>query len=197
MSDDHDPDFDELPDDVREGAEPAPIGEMTFEVRLKEYQERDVLDAVVDRAARLIVGNYGQTQIAKEIEARAKAIVAERVDAELAKLTKEFFDQPILAAKDGPALSIREWVGLAGREFLTQMVNREGKPSDSAWDSRQTRMSYLIGQIVTTRLENELREAVTKAAVEVQGEARKKIDAAISAEKARIRAAFDKVVAEK
>lgn len=163
-----------------------------FFVQMRGYTQRDMEALVVEAAARVIVGRSGDSKLAKEIEARCIELTAERADKKLATITAEIMDQPMVpsfGAKE--PVTMREFLGLYGREYLSASVNKsDGKPGGGY--GSMPRMEYLVTRALDSKFERELAVMTTGAIREIQAEIRARHEAALTAEKERVREALAK-----
>ena len=120
----------------------APTTEgMEFHVQMKSYTLRDFDDMVVEAAARVMLGRHGDRDIAKQIEAKCIDLLNQRISATLEPITTDIIDQPLLpksvfpGSKEKEPVTMREFVGLCGREFLAQKVGHDGKPKTDNYGS--------------------------------------------------------------
>ncbi|WP_029002791.1 hypothetical protein [Azorhizobium doebereinerae] len=166
-----------------------------FHVSMRDYTKRDMDDLIVEAAARLIVGNYGTNKLAKLIEERCVALTVEKVDQHLAGITAEIIDQPVTPAfGDKKPVTMREFIGLYGREYLTERVDSEGKPTRDSYRS-EPRITWLANRHMARTFTTEIEKATNAAIVEIRALINAKHKEALEAEKARIRDALARVTA--
>lgn len=177
-----------------------PEGGIEFYVQMRDYTKRDMEGLIVEAAARVIVGNYGNNVLAKMVEDRCIALVTAAADKHLAGVTAEIIDQPIMpkfpfiTKPDQKPVTMREFIGLTGRAYLEERVDGSGNPSSDSW-STKPRMQHLVEGCVGRTFKNEIEKATNAAIAEVQREIKAKHDAFLAAEKARLREALAKVTA--
>lgn len=112
---------------------------MEFHVQMRGYTFRDMETLIIEAAARQITGRTSDTKLSREIEERCAALVREKADAVLERVTKEIIDQPVTPKwGDKKPVTMREMIGLYGREYLTEPVDYKGKTASSHYDSRGT-----------------------------------------------------------
>lgn len=169
-----------------------PEEKIEFHVQMRGYTQRDMDALIVEAAARLIVGRHTDSKLAKEIEQRCIALTAERADKALSAVTVEIMDQPMtpsFGAKE--PVTMRDFLGLYGREYLAASVGKhDGKPS-SGYGS-VPRMEYLVAHALDAKFRKEMEAATNTVLREIQAEIRARLDAALSAERARVRDALAK-----
>ena len=165
---------------------------MEFHVSLRDYTLRDMEDLIVEAAARQIVGQRSDTAMAKKIEAKCVELVNAQAEAALAKVTAEIIDQPMTASfGDKKPVTMREFIGLYGREYLTEKVDTEGMPSSGGYGSRSmARIEYLTNKLLDGKFRQDIEKASHAAVAAVQAEMRAKHKAILETEVARFRAAL-------
>lgn len=167
-----------------------------FHVSMRDYTFRDMEALIVEAAARMIVGRHNDRDLAKQIEAKCIEQVTAKADAALASVTADIIEQPLTPSfGDKKPVTMRELIGLTGREYLTERVDRDGKPynRDSWGGSTSTRMELLISKFMERRFKTEVEKATNAAISEVQAEIRAEHAKFLAAEKARFRAALAEV----
>lgn len=195
------PEDEEVTEDMAATHESDPSERLEFHVQMRGYTLRDMDALIVEAAARLIVGRSGDHKLAKEIEARCVALTTAKIDDKLSGVTTEIIDQPILADFPGKTtkepVTIREFLGLCGREYLTQLVDsHNGEISTSRYgDGRITRMQYLVSRAMEHKFKAEITAATNAAIVEIQNGIRAQHKALVESETARIREALAKATA--
>jgi hypothetical protein len=104
---------------------------LEFHVSMHGHTFRDMEDLIVNAAAQQIMGWHGEgNKLKKLIEERCVSQVTACADEALAKVTAEIVDQPLTPAfGDKKPITMREFIGLTGREYLTERVDRDGNPS--------------------------------------------------------------------
>lgn len=190
-------DEDEQPQsDLSATVQPDPDTKIEFHVQMKSWTIRDMENLIVEASARQIVGKIDRpTDMAKQIEARVRALLIEKADMRLAEVTAEIIDQPVTPNYgDKKPVTMREMIGLYGREYLTQMVGNDGQPSTSHYGNNKTRMAYLVEKAMDAKFKAEITAANNAAISEIQNMIRKQHGQMVASEKARIRTAIEKEV---
>jgi hypothetical protein len=171
---------------------------MEFHVQMHGHTFRDMEDLIVNAAAQQLVGRYGGTQaMQKQIEERCIEQIATKADAALAKVTSEIIDQPIapkypFMKADEKPMTMREFIGLTGRDYLTAYVDNSGKPTTDRHYGK-TRIQHLVETVMQQAFKNEIQKATNAAIAEVNRAIRARHDEFLEAEKARVREALAKV----
>lgn len=190
--------FDEPRSDLVATREPLGAG-IEFNVAMRGYTMQDMENLIVEAAAALIVGQRGERELGRLIEAKCIEQVTAKADAALHAVTHEIIDQPLTPAfGDKKPVTMREFIGLTGRKYLTERVDREGKPhAGSGWGSNPTytRVELLVSNYMQKHFKNEIEKATNAAISEVQKAIREAHTVFIEAEKARMRDALAKAVA--
>jgi hypothetical protein len=175
----------------------APDAKIEFHVQMRDWTLHDMEMLIVEAAAQQIVGRVGRpNDLSKQIEARVRELLVAKADERLALVTAEIIDQPVTPAfGDKKPVTMREMIGLYGREYLTQKVGSDGKPSTDTYGRHtQTRMAYLVQSAMDMKFKREIEAATNAAISEVQKMIRDQHIKLLSAEKARVRAAIDKEI---
>lgn len=168
-----------------------------FHVSMRDHTLHDMEALIVEAAAMQVVGKFGNDRLAKEIEAKTIALVTDRADKALAAVTVDIIDQPItpkypfMKADEKPT-TMREFIGLTGRDYLTSYVDGSGKPTTDRHYGK-TRIQHLVEVAMQRAFKTEIEKATNSAISEIQREIRAKHDAFLTAEKARVRDALAKV----
>lgn len=195
-------DYEESMEQSDLAATKAPADEgMQFFVQMKGYTLADFDDMVVEAAARLLVGKHRDADIAKRIEERCIELVQGAADKKLVSVTKEIMDQPVTThfpgTKQSEPVTMRDFIGLTGREYLAEKVGSNGKVPTDSWGRHdmKPRLEWIVESAMRRDFKNEIEKATTAAIAEVQKEVRSLHAAMIEAEKARFRKALDKLSA--
>lgn len=190
------------PEQVRTDAvathEPEGRG-IEFTVSMRDYTQRDMEALIVEAAAALIVGHHRDRQLAQAIEAKCIEQITVMADKTLAAVTAEIIDQPLTPSfGDKKPVTMREFIGLTGREYLDARVGNDGKPVESSGWSRTnsfSRIEYLVGQYMQREFKREIEKATSAAITEIQQAIKAEHALFLEAEKARLRAALAKASA--
>jgi hypothetical protein len=181
------------PDDVRSDLTATKEAErqgMEFHVQMHGYTLRDMDDLIVEAAARLIVGKHNDREIAKAIEEKCIDLLNKKATIALDTVTSDILDQamtPTFGAKI--PITMREFLGLYGREFLEAKVGSDGKPTTDGWRSTR-RMDWLVGQVVERKFKSELELATGAMLREIQAAVKADLTAFLESEKKRVREAL-------
>lgn len=170
-----------------------------FHVSMRSYTLRDMEGLIIDAAARQIVGRHGESEIRRSVEEKALQLISEKAGAVLSGVTAEIIDQPLTPSfGDKRPVTMREFLGLYGREFLSERVDRDGKPTKATdgWGrpNSLSRMEWLVGQHLTKVFRDEITKATNAVISEIQAVIRADHKAFLEAEKARVREALTRSV---
>ena len=170
-----------------------------FHVSMRSYTLRDMEGLIIDAAARQIVGRHGETEIRRSVEEKALQLISEKAAVVLSGVTAEIIDQPLTPSfGDKQPVTMREFLGLYGREFLSERVDRDGKPTKASdgWGRPHSlsRMEWLVGQHLTKVFRDEITKATNAVISEIQAAIRADHKAFLEAEKARVREALTRSV---
>lgn len=190
--------FETLADAAQMNATHAPDKGISFHVQMQGYTQAAMDELIVEAAARLIVGRRADSAVAKQIEDACIKQVTDKANAALHSVTNEILDQPLIPSfGDKKPVTMREFIGLTGREYLSERVDRDGKTtSASGWGSQtQTRIEWLVNNAMQKQFKTEIEKATSAAIVEVQKAIKDQHAMFLAAEKARLREALTKATA--
>lgn len=166
-----------------------------FHVSMHGHTFHDMQDLIVHAAAQMLVGKFGNAQLAKEIEAKAISLISKKADDTLSRVTSDIIDQPVTPKfGDKQPVTMRELIGLTGREYLAARVDSFGKPASSSYDTK-TRMEYIVGEHMKVAFKREIEAATNAVICDVQKAVKAQHKAFLDAEKARLREALQKITA--
>ncbi len=145
-----------------------------------------------------MIRSFGDKQFSKLIEERAITAITAMADEIIATVTAEIIDQPLTPQfGEKEPVTMREFIGLYAKEYLTERVDREGKPSKGGWgrEHTYTRAELSVMKLMDRRFKNEIEKATTAAINQMRDDVRKAHEAVLEQEKARIRDAISKLTA--
>jgi hypothetical protein len=191
------------PNDVEDflSATTEPDGgkDIEFFVQMRRHTMHSMEDFIVDAAARMIVGPHKDRELAKQVEAKCIEIINEKATGTLETVTSEIIDKPLIPGfGDKKPVTMREYLGLVGREYLEQRVDREGKPMPAdSWNRSAfgTRMQWLVWQAMDKKFKDEIQKATNAMLSEIRTEMMAQHKALVEGEKAKIREALTKLTA--
>lgn len=171
-----------------------------FHVSMRDYTLRDMETLIIEAAAQQIVGKFGKDRLAKEIEAKTITLVTAKADKALEAVTAEIIDQPILpkygySKPEAAPVTMREFIGLTGRQYLAERVDSMGKTTDRSGYHDKSRIQYLVEKYMETAFKREIEKATNAAIVEVRAAIEASHKALLAAEKARFLEALAKISA--
>ena len=193
---DIDPTGEEIEGEFTATIEPQNRG-LEFHLQMSGYQFDALEEAVVQAAAARIVGGQNKSAIAKRIEDAAISLLTKKIDAALEPITAEILDRPMIPTVfgKGEPVTLREFVGLCGREYLDQYVDEKGAPAKyDAYSRNETRASRLIRQIIDHKFGEEIKKASYELTTQARAEIKKRQDELIAAERKRIAEALSSAV---
>jgi len=157
---------------------------MDFHVQMRGYTMRDFEAMVVNAAAHQLIG--GRTFKA-EIEAKASEIANAKLDARLNEALRDVMGMTV-AQRGKEPVTLGQQIGMEAKDYLTQPVDREGKPVTDSWgrSSSQPRISHIVGGFVRQHFAKEITEAMTAMRSEIAAAVAKQLSATIEAERARV-----------
>ena len=172
-----------------------------FHVAMTSWTLHDMEALIVQAAAQQIVGKFGGERLAKEIEAKTISLVTAKADKALEAVTAEIIDQPVLpkgysyGKPSGDPVTMREFIGLTGRQYLSERVDNYGKVNERSSYNEQSRIVYLVQKCMEATFEKEIKAATNALILEVRQAVEASHKAFIETEKARLREALAKVMA--
>ena len=185
----------ELSSNMDATSTPQNDGSMEFHIQMRRHTMRDFEDLVVEAAARQIVGRRQDTEIARRIEQRCIELIDSKLTTALDAITAEIIDQPVTPKFGGKQpVTMRELIGLYGREYLETLVDPEGKRHDG-WSRGTRRIEHLAEKSLERKFTSEIERATNAAVTTLRAEISARHKALIEAETARFRAALNKELA--
>ena len=189
--------------DFDEGSEPRdnleatansdPAAKVEFHVQMRSWTLNDMEALIVEAAARQLVGrNASEGALSKAVQEAAIRQITEKADAKLATVSAAIIDQPVMA---GPGskdpVTMRDMIGLYANEYLSAVVDREGKPSQSGgYYGGKARIVWIVERALDSKFKAEIEKATNAAISQIQASVREQHKAVLDAETARIRAAI-------
>lgn len=171
-----------------------------FHVSMRDYTQRDMEELIVEAAARVVVGEYGNNKLAKLVEERCIAIVTAQADKHLAGIAADIIDRPILPKypfqkPDANPMTMREFIGLTGRDYLEARVDNSGAATTDRHYSKP-RLQHIVEGAVHRTFKVEIEKATAVAISEIQKAVKAQYESFLAAEKARLAAALAKLTGE-
>ncbi len=165
-----------------------------FFVQLHNYQLNDIETAIIHSAAQQILGRYNEREIAKQIEERCIELLSTKINEALEPVIKDALGRPMLAdpySSKGDAVTVRDYVGLVGRDFLEQRVDREGRPDKSHYSGGGPRIQWLTAKLLHDGFRKQIEQATNEIIRETRLAFEQRQKELLNAEKQRIRDAFE------
>jgi len=167
-----------------------------FHVSMRSWTQRDMEELIVEAAARVVVGEYGNNKLAKLVEERCIAIVTAQADKHLAGVAADVLDRPIIPKypyqkPDAQPMTMREFIGLTGRDYLESRVDNSGNQTTDRHYSKP-RLQHIVEVAVHRSFKTEIEKATNAAISEIQKAIKAQHDAFLDAEKKRLREALTK-----
>ncbi len=191
-------DSSEEPSDPRTGmaATKEPEGRgLEFHISMRDYTMRDMEDLIVQAAAKQIIGFRNDQQVVKAIEQKCIELVDHKASKALESVTAAIIDQPLTPAfGEKKPVTMREFLGLYGREYLTEPVGNDGKPGRGGWDKDRSRIEWLVSKHLDRHFKAEIEKATNAVITEIRREIEAQHKAFLAEEKTRFRLALEKTV---
>lgn len=161
---------------------------MDFHIQMRGYTMHDFEAMVVEVAAKQLLQNTSEGSLAKKIEGRVVELTNQKINDALMPISKEIMEMPMIPEKFGKSkepITIAEYVGLIGRDFLTTKVNREGKRAGT-YDHGEPRINWLIAEVLDKRFEKEVSAATANLKKEMKEAASEALSKLINDERQHI-----------
>ena len=145
----------------------------TFDVKVESFDTSTFYEDIVRAAVDRIVGSrYPESALVKQINEAASALVSKKIDAAIASAIDDLVAKPIqkfdtFGKPVGVPLSVEEIVRAGADRFLTETVDREGRVSTSSYDTKHTRLEWLIERAVLNGLAKEMKTEADKVKTEL------------------------------
>jgi hypothetical protein len=173
---------------------------MEFHVRMDGYTLDAMESLIVETAAKRVLSGYGPQALDKKIQDAAIAMLSQKINQALEHVTKDMLDQPItpkMGSSTSAPVTMREFVGLCGRDFLSQKVDRDGKPSTSGYSTVAPRIEYIVINILTKQFSQAIADATAEIRKEAEAALTSKLDAMIATERERLSQAIGYQIGKK
>jgi hypothetical protein len=172
-----------------------------FHVSMRHHTLRDMEELIVAAAAQMLVGKYDRSALAKKVEERAIAVITQKADEAVAKIAVDILDQPITpkytySKPDAQPITMRELIGLTGREYLTAQVESDGKPATGSSYRSKARIQHIVETMMSRKFDDEIKSATYATVREIEAAVKAKHEATLTAEKTRIREALARITGE-
>ncbi|MBI1234729.1 MAG: hypothetical protein GC208_09535 [Alphaproteobacteria bacterium] len=164
--------------DATVSEKPAEPNTMSFHVQMRGYTLGSLETVIIEAAAKQI-----RSAMPRDTEQRVQDTAIEMANAAIAAklgpITGELFDQPIVSSRweKKEPMTLREYIGLVGKDFLTTRVKRDGTPSTSRYDQSEPRINWIIADVLEKRFKDE----ITAAFVELKNHVRVQLDSTLNA----------------
>lgn len=169
------------------GTKSADPETMDFHVQMRGYTMRDFEQMVVHAAAHQLVG--GRT-FKSEIEAKVSEIANSKLNSKLSDVMKDVMTMTVIK-RGSENITLGQMIGMEAKDYLTQKVGGDGKPSDG-WSSRDAkpRVEWLVQKFVQDHFAKEIKAAMDSMMSEIRGQMKLQLDQIIQAERARLLASL-------
>ena len=159
---------------------------MDFHVQMRSYTLNAFEEMIVEAAARQ-VANGLSGDIPKAVESRAIEIAEREIDAKLEPIASDLFDQPMVPERygKGETLTLREYIGLVGRDFLSEKVTLSGKRA-GRYERGEPRINHIVAQVLEKRFKKEIEAAFVELKKEVQAQINSQLSGVIDTERKRL-----------
>jgi hypothetical protein len=159
---------------------------MDFHVQMRGYNLDTLETIVIEAAAKQIARGLGD-DVPNRVQDEAIKLASKAIDDKLSPIVSDLFEQPILSrsyAKE-ETLTLREYIGLVGSQFLTTKVTRDGEPA-GVYDRGEPRINQIISKVLEKRFKKEIEAEFAKLRDEVRDQIASKLDETIESERQRM-----------
>jgi len=179
--------------------EPTGTG-IEFHVAMRGHTFHDMEELIVQAAAQQIIGKFGNERLAKEIEAKTISLVTAKADKALEAVTSDILDQPLIpkftyGKPDAAPVTMREFIGLTGRQYLSERVDEYGKVNERSSYNEKVRIQYLVEKAMAHSFKSEIEKATNALLSEIRAAISERHKAFLETEQSRFREALAKLSA--
>lgn len=163
-----------------------------FHVSMRDYTQRAMEDLIIEAAAQSIVGKFGDRTVAKEIEAKALELIQAKIGKRLETVTAEIIDQPMVPAfGTKEPITMREFIGLYGREYLAQGVDWQGQAVEGSYNRKQSRAQYFVARYMDAAFKSEIEKSTAAMINQIRAEMTARHNAMLAEQAERFKAAME------
>ncbi|MCY1244743.1 hypothetical protein D9M72_578370 [compost metagenome] len=167
---------------------------------MRGHTMQDMEELIVQAAAQQLIGTMGKTSLAKMIEEKTISLVTAKADQALEAVTTDIINQPLIpkysyGKPDADPVTMREFLGLTGRQYLAERVDMQGKVNERGSYNETSRIQYLVQKCMDTAFKREIEKATNAAVAEIRNGIEAQHKAFLEAEKKRFSEALAKVSA--
>ena len=157
-----------------EQSEPeAPGPRLSFDLKIESFNTSRFYDDVVNRAVEQMLGaSWSPQKLAKDVQAAVQDKVLERLDAVLGDAVTTMLSKPIqqfdtFGEPVGKPISVEDIVRNGATGFLTEHVDRDGKPNRNSYGDKKTRLERLVEDSVNSSLQKEMKVEIDRVRAEL------------------------------
>lgn len=170
-------------------AESKPI---EFHISMQSRTMKVMEELIIEAAARQMLGNFRDSDLAKQIQDRAIALISDKINKALEPVSADILNQPMInntfAPKTGEPMTMKEFIGLCGRGFLSQHVDSAGNPTESShWNRSERRVDIIVRKLIDASFKKEVEAQTSALLTEVRNEMKAHLAVYLEKEKARLR----------
>ncbi len=167
-------------------SEPESAAKMEFHVQMKAWTMEGIETFIIAAAADQLVRRFFPDRDAKKlIEDRLMATITGKLDRMLGEITAEIIDHPVTVNYGKNAVTMRDMIGLHGREYLTQKVDSYGKATTSTYDGKP-RIERIVSAAVEVNFKREVEKSTSSVITEIQKSVKTAYEEFLAKEKARV-----------
>lgn len=167
----------------------APLAK--FSISVETFDTSTFYTDMVNSAVQQVLGRpgYSENALQKQVREAVAVLVRERIDAAIAAEVEALVSKPIqkfdtFGNPVGAPVSVEEIVRLGAQQFLTEPVDRDGKPVRDSYTTKDSRIGWMVKKIVVQGLAKDIEEHAKAARAEVTKRAQQAAAAVIAGVKA-------------
>ena len=132
---------------------------MKIEVQIDETRiEEQVIHELADR----ILTGYSSDSISTKVKTALDQVILDRLNTVLEEQVRDMFSKPIqkydtFGNKVGEPISMETIIQNGANIYLTELVDSNGKPSNSQYETRKTRLQWVIERVALDGLSKEIK----------------------------------------
>ena len=146
---------------------------MKIEIQIDETRvEEHVIQEIADR----LIQTYSETQLARTVKKAMDAEVLLRLERVIEEQVQNMLSRPIQTYDTfgnpvGKPLSLSDVLRAGADTYLTQLVKSDGTPSNSQYDTRKTRLHWVVEKVAIEGLNKHIQDEAKTLKLELQRKA--------------------------
>lgn len=146
---------------------------MKIEIQIDETRvEEQMIQEIADR----LLQTYSETKLTQAVKKAMDAEVLRRLDKVIEEQVQDMLSRPIqtydtFGKPVGNPLSLSDVFRTGADTYLTQLVKSDGTPSNSQYDTRKTRLHWVVENVALEGLNKHIQDAAKTLRLELQKKA--------------------------